>query len=234
MAAIYELAVIPMQTFSTILLLICLTNFAVGQSYSFDTTFISNKHKLHISTKDLNEKSVLLTATYALKSALHDTIEHQGLADIKFPDLNKDGYSDILLSYFGNNPTYFLYLFNPMTKQFKSIKGYMDYPDALQLKSNPKYYYSYHRAGCADANWVSDLFKIVNFRIVQVGHLYAQGCEFEVEKNPQEIKIYRVTNNNEEKGKLIVKLPYNEGIEKWGDKWDFIKNYWNKNYQKFD
>lgn len=110
----------------------------------------------------------------------------------------------------------------------------MKYPDAVRLKADSSYYYSYHRAGCADMNWASDLFKITNFKIVQVGHMYGKGCNFEVRQNPQVVEVYKVINNDEGKGKLVEKLPYLTNIPRFGDKWDFIKNYWNKNYQKFD
>ena len=223
-----------MQTILTTFLVFCFTNLTIAQNLSFDTTFKSNKQTLHISTKHLDSNFALLTSSYASRIALRDTIDSRGLADIEFPDFNKDGYADILLSYFGNNPTYFLYLFDPITKHFKSIDGYMKFPDAVQLKSNLKYYYSYHRAGCADMNWVSDLIKIVNFKIIQVGHIYGQGCDFEVKQNPQVIEIYKVTNNDENNGKLVTKLPYLKYIGDFGDKWDFIRRYWNKNYQRFD
>ena len=229
-----ELAVIFMRTILTTLILICLTNLTIAQDHSFDTTFKSNKQALHFSIKDLDSNFALLTSTYASRIALHDTIDSRGLASIHFPDFNNDTYADILISYLGNNPTYFLYLFDPITKQFKSIDGYMKYPDAIQLKANSKFYYSYHRAGCADLNWVSDLFKIIDFKIIQVGHIYGQGCNFEVRQNPQVIEIYKVTNNDEGKAKLISKLPYLKYIGHFDNKWDFIKNFWNKNYQKFD
>jgi len=223
-----------MRAIITTFFLLCLANATIAQSHSFDTAFKSNKQILHFSIKDLDSNFALLTSTYASRIALRDTIDSRGLAFIDFPDFNNDGYADILIDYLGNNSTYFLYLFDPITKHFKSIDGYMKYPDAVQLKANSKYYYSYHRAGCADMNWVSDLFKIVNFKIIQVGHIYGKGCEFEVKENPQVIEIYKVTNNNEKKGKLIKKLPYLKYIGDSGDKWDFIKSYWNKNFQKFD
>src|SRR5688572_28516493 len=110
-----------MRTISITLILFCLTNLTIAQDLSFDTTFTSNKHTLHISTKDIDSNFVLLTSTYASQTALRDTIESGGLADIEFPDFNNDGFADILLSYLGNNPTYFLYLFDPTTKKFKSL-----------------------------------------------------------------------------------------------------------------
>ena len=110
----------------------------------------------------------------------------------------------------------------------------MSFPNAVQLKSDTKYYYSYHRAGCADMNWMSDLFKIVNFKIVQIGHIDAKGCDSEKELYPQVIQIFKVTNNNVEKGQLIEKLPYIKTLENFDDKWKFIKKYWNKNFKKFE
>jgi hypothetical protein len=82
--------------------------------------------------------------------------------------------------------------------------------------------------------WVSDLFRINDFKIIQPGHIDGQGCDFEVKENPQVVKIYKATNNNEEKSKLIEKLPYLKFIPEFGDKWDFIEKYWNKNYAKFE
>ncbi len=112
----------------------------------------------------------------------------------------------------------------------QNIPDYMSFPDAVQLKSNPKYYYSYHRAGCADFDWVSDLFKIVNFKIVQVGHINAQGCDGE----PQVIKIFKIENNNEEEGQLITKLSMVKTLNHFGDKWEFLEKYWNRNFKKFE
>jgi hypothetical protein len=78
-------------------------------------------------------------------------------------------------------------------------------------------------------NWVSDLFKIVNFKIVQVGHIYAQGCD-----SPLVIQIYKVTNNDEEYGRLILKLSYVKMLNKFENKWEFIEKYWNQNFKKFE
>ncbi len=214
--------------------LFCLINFANGQTRYRDTTITSNKIRLTICTKDLDSNLILLTSRTASHTVLSDTIDRIGLAEIIFTDFNKDSYFDIMLSYYGNNPTYFLYLFDPAGNIFKEIEGFMKYPDAVQLKSNPKYYYSYRRAGCADLNWVSDLFKIVNFEIIQVGHIDGQGCNFEVTQNPQVIEIYKMINNDEEQGKLISKLPYLKHIPHNGYKWEFIEKYWSRNYQKFD
>ena len=147
---------------------------------------------------------------------------------------NKDENIDILLTYIGNNSSYELYLFDKSENQYKFLEGYDRFSEAIQLKTNPKYYYSYQRAGCADMNWVSDLFYIDNFKTVCVGHIYGQGCDFEVKENPQIIEIYKVFEENEKNKKEIEKLPYLKNIPDFGDKWNFIEKYWNKNYGKFN
>jgi len=222
-----------MTTLKLITAFLFFIHFAFGQSNIFDTTFVNKNQKFHVVAKDIDDSSMLLSITDNSKIYLNDKI-FAGLGDIHILDFDKDGYIDIQTEYFGNNSTYYLYLFDPKTNKFKNVEGFDKYPEALQIKSNSKYYYSYHRAGCADANWISDLFKIVNFKTVQLGHIYGQGCDFEVKENPQVIDIYKVPNNDEDKGKLIAKLPYLKFIPNFGDKWDFIKKYWNKNYKLFE
>ena len=218
-----------MRTTLMTLLLLNLATVTIAQIPSFDTTYKINKQTLRISTKVLDSNFVLLNSKYASRIALHDTIDGVGLGNIEFPDFDNDGYPDILLTYFGNNPTYYLYLFDPIGKLYKNISNYMSFPDAVQLKSNPKYFYSYHRAGCADMNWVSDLFRIVDFKIVQIGHMDGQGCDFKKEL----IQIFKVINDKE-KGQLIAKLPYIKTLKNFDNKWEFIEKYWNQNVRKFE
>jgi len=210
-----------------------LTNFLYGQDNSFDTTLVNSKKSFKLKTKAISNDLLLLTATSGTSITLIDTIESGGLAYIKYPDLNKDGNTDILMDYYGNNSNYSLYLFDPATYKFRKIESYSDFPDAIQLKSNPKYYYTYYRAGCADYNWVSDLFIIQNFKIIQLGHINGIGCEFNVEENPQVIEIYKVIKNERENKKLVEKLDYLKFISNFEDKWVFIEKYWNKNYTNF-
>ena len=229
-----------MKSLSVIILLLFLSNYLSAQSYSFDSILIIKGKPYLVSTRDINKDFVLLTTTSGSLSALRDTIPIEDtigsteFSNLEFRDLNNDGYRDIMLTYRGNNATYFLYLFDPPTNKFKKIEGFEKYPAAVQLKSNPKLYYSYHRAGCADWNWVSDLFTIKNYKAIQLGHIYGQGCDADVKEEPQEIRIYKVPNNNEDKEKLVEKWPYSKAVESFGDKWDFIEGYWNKNYGKFE
>lgn len=224
---------LKMRTFLLAIFCFYLTNVSLAQGYSFDTAFINNQQKIIVNTKEIKEDYVLLTVFCNSKKILSDTLDKSGLMNIQYIDFNRDKSRDILLTYIGNNPTYFLYLFDNKTNTFRNVKGFDRFPDAIQLKANSKYYYSYHRAGCADLNWVSDLFQIVNFKTIQVGHIYGKGCDFEIKQNPQVIEIYKIDNNDEKNEKLIAKLSYLRYIQNFEDKWDFIEKYWNKNYLKF-
>ena len=82
---------------------------------------------------------------------------------LKYLDFDKDKNVDIIVTYGGNNFTYLLYQFDHINNTFKNVEGFDRFPQSIQLKANPKYYYSYHRAGCADYNWVSDLYKNSKF-----------------------------------------------------------------------
>lgn len=202
------------------------------QRLYFDTTFVVNKHTFKFVIKNTNEDDITITFIRNLKEIKTDTL--QSFGNYELTDFNKDGNSDLLLTYFGNNSSYDLYLFDVKTNEFKNLEGFDRFPEAIQLKTNPKYYYSYHRVGCADMNWVSDLFYIDNFKTIQIGHIYGQGCDYEVKENPQVIEIFKVLGNNEENKKLIKKHPYEKIVPENGDKWDFIEKYWNNNYKKFN
>ncbi len=205
-----------------------------GQDHNFDTSFVINKQTFRFLTKDVNDDQVTLTISRNSKIIKTDTLDAGGLSDLQFPDFDNDKNKDIMLTYMGNNFTYYIYLFDKTHNEFKFVEGFDRFPEAMQLKTNPKYYYSYHRAGCADMNWVSDLFYIDNFKSIHIGHIYGQGCDFEVKDNPQVIEIFKIIDNKEENRKLIGKLPYLKNIPDFGDKWDFIKKYWTENYGKFN
>lgn len=209
------------------------THYFRNSTRAFDTTVTMNKHKFFIHTNDVNNEDILFQVSCESKTILSDTLDSGGLFYIQLIDFNKDGYSDVMFEYSGNNDTQLLYLFNSTDNTFRTVVNFEEYPSAMQLKANPKYYYSYHRAGCSDENWVSDLFSIENFKAVQFGHIEGKGCDGDTIRWPQAIFIYRIIGDDEAKEKLVAKLPYLKNIPTFGDKWDFIKKYWNKNYQKF-
>lgn len=201
------------------------TNSTIEQKIIIDTTITNNDKSFSIQVQKINADIALLTAN----SKLLDTIYYNGLSGIDFVDFDKDKNTDILVSYIGNNPTKELYIFDPKNNDFKFIDGYIKYCESTPLKTNKQYYYSYQRAGCADQNWISDIFIIDNFKIIHLGHIYGMSCD----DSPKIIEIYKITDNNEEQRKLIEKLPYDKNITTNYDKWDFIEKYWNLNYTKF-
>ena len=196
-------------------------------NYSHDTTLVNNQNKFLLTTKIISDEKMLLNVSFGVHITTLDTLYYKALAYIEYVDFDKDGNTDILIDYIGNNSTYFLFLFDQNSNSFKAIDHYSSFPDAVHLKANPKFYYSYHRAGCADENWESDLFQIINFKIVHLGNIDGHGCEID---NLRSINIYKVSEKN---NKLIDSLNYSSVIKDSIDKWAFIEKYWNRNYKTF-
>jgi len=201
---------------------------------SVDSSFLVGKLAIHLVTTRLNNNLLVLSATAGGQAALLDTISAIALQPPEFPDFNKDGFPDILLHYRSSNTTNFLYLFDAASKTFKAIDGFINFPDAIQLKENPVYYFSYYPDGCSDLNWVSDLFLIENFNTIRVAHMYGKGCDFNVLENPQFLGLYKIDKNNGQTEVLVEKLPYRKFIPENRDKLPFIGKYWNSNYRKFE
>ena len=146
----------------------------------------------------------------------------------EFLDFNGDGYKDILIDYMTNTPgIQDLLLYDITNKTYKKVIDFQRFPSAQRI-GNTKYYYSYHRSGCADYNWDSDLFYIENYKSVKIGNIAGREC------NDTSIKdgIYI---NKIIKGEKIEVQKLSIGIIKeYKDyKWGFIAQYWGKNYKKF-
>ena len=132
----------------------------------------------------------------------------------RFEDFDKDGITDIL---FKSNieDCYSLIQFNQQTSKFIKVENFNLYPEPTSIK-NSKYYYSYHSSGCADYCWESDLFLIENFRTIKIGT---------ISKFDEDLNINKINNS---KPFLFKKVKKYEG-----NKFEFIKRYWEKNYLKF-
>ena len=149
-------------------------------------------------------------------------------SDFKFVDYNGDGCKDILIEYFSNVPdVQDLLLYNKRLKIFTLIKNFPDYPAGIKLKG-ADLYYSYHRSGCADMNWDSDLYAIKNYKVVPLGTI--SGREGKNDDEPNGIYIYKDTKA---KQKLLKTYNINKLNDFEGDKWAFIADYWKSNYKKF-
>jgi hypothetical protein len=152
--------------------------------------------------------------------------------EVEFLDIDKDGYKDIRVFIYSNTPNLCdNYLFDKRLRTFKLIDNCdLD----IQKIKGTDFFYSYNRAGCADMNWESHLCKIENYKLVDYGYIYGLGCDSENGKYPQVIEIYKVNNLGNEEKVLIKKLPYQKHIKEFGDKWEFIENYWANNYKTFE
>lgn len=144
----------------------------------------------------------------------------------KFTDFNEDGYKDLLVEYISNVPGVCeLLLYDKRTKKFVQVKDFPDYPAPEKLNGT-SLYYSYHRSGCADSNWDSDLFKIINNKIIKIGNISGMDC------GGKEVGVF-ISKIKGTKERLIKKYPIKE-IEKYKNyKWGFIEQYWKRNYRKF-
>lgn len=145
-----------------------------------------------------------------------------------FKDFNNDGYDDIFLSLNSNTPDVFnLLLYLPKTHSFKFIQDFNHFSAPEQIHET-NYFYSYHESGCADMDWDSDLFYINKYKAIRIGNISGNQCENSGIKDG--LYIYKV---HDEKKTLIKTLSI-DIIKKYKDyKWDFIKEYWNKNYKLF-
>ncbi len=229
-----------MTTRLSILLLLILT--ACNSSVN-DKTSVNNQSPIK---SDIQRRDTLRINNYQYVQILKDDkfyclFSIQGDTIVKpanyyheasFLDIDEDGYKDIRVFVVGNTPNECdNYLFDKELRTFKLIE-HCDL-DIQKIKSTP-FYYSYNRAGCGDLNWESYLSKIDNYKLVNYGYLYGQGCDFETKATPQVIEIYKVSDSNNGEKKLVERLSYLKHISKQDDKWVFIETYWKNNFKKFD
>jgi hypothetical protein len=89
-----------------------------------------------------------------------------------------------------------------------STQNFNAFPDPKSIQGT-KYYYSCHNNGCADMDWVSDLFYINNFKAERIGMIDGVGCGSDNVKIA--IYIYSVKKNR----KSLFKVYPMNTIEKY-------------------
>jgi hypothetical protein len=189
---------------------------------------------LHVdSARILGETYIAIFKTndtlYVLSSRADTILKASDLhPNFEFDDFNSDGLKDIRIHYLSNVPAIQdLLLFDKSKRNFKLVKSFSDFPDPNPIKGT-KYYYSYHRSGCADMNWDSDLFYIEDYRAIKIGNIAGYECKNRDTKDG--IYIHKIKGDKEI---LFQKLPIST-IQNYNDyKWGFIKAYWTKNYKRF-
>jgi len=165
---------------------------------------------------------------FTLKSSAGDVLykNNNNPSEYIYKDFNEDGFLDIELHFMTNVPDVNeILIFNPELKKFIEIENFSSFPASIKIE-NTNYYYSYHRSGCANSNWDSDLYFFKENKAVRIGNIHAIEC---VNDDDKGIYIYKVNGENEKQLKLI-------SIKKKGfdNKWEFIEKYWTENYTKFE
>jgi hypothetical protein len=157
-----------------------------------------------------------------------NSFDDASFSKLSFTDFNGDGYKDLLIEYMTNVPAICnLALYDKASKKFVRVNGFDRYPEPHRL-ANTKVFYSYHRSGCADMNWDSDLFIIRNFKPVKLGNINGAECGDSGIKDG--IYINKVVND---KNILYKQLPINTITKYKNYKSGFIKSYWQRHYKNF-
>lgn len=156
-----------------------------------------------------------------------DTVLNQSdlYFEFEFRDFNNDSLNDIVVHRLSNVPAIQdLLLFDRAKMGFTMVSGFDKFPDPKPIQGTD-YYYSYHRSGCADNFWDSDLFYINKFEAHVLANISGNECEGE-----KGIVVSKIINGER---KAVDKFTV-DILEKYADqKWGFIADYWTKNYTKF-
>jgi hypothetical protein len=164
---------------------------------------------------------------FILKSASGEVVyqNDNNPSEFVFKDFNEDGFIDIELHFITNVPgVNELLLFDPLSKSFKDVENFSNFPASIKITNTP-FYYSYSRAGCADANWESYLYIFDKNKVKAKGKIRAITCEGETDAG---IYFYKMSRE-------VVELINYSSITDlhFENKWEFIEEYWTTNSWKF-
>lgn len=120
-----------------------------------------------------------------------------------------------------------LIIYIPGIEKFQKVQHFEYFPSPQRIKGT-HYFYSYHKSGCADMNWDSDLFYIHNNKAIALGNISGRQCNDRDEKAG--VYIHRIRKGKEI---LISTLPIQRIWQYKDFKWGFIAEYWKKHYKRF-
>lgn len=192
---------------------------------TLDTAFAINGKTYAFKTKQFNAEYGLLLVSNGAKQLVGDTIQMNAIYSYTFPDINHDGYADVLISYYSNYPREELYLFDAKTNSFFNY-GQWEYPYSKLKRSNPKLFTSTYKTGCAGDSWESHLFKFNGLATIELGYMYIDLCD----TTNSFIKIYKSEPDNR-KGTLLDSMQAPQQVRKLS--WEWSEMYWNKSWPKF-
>lgn len=180
------------------------------------------KHEKHAlifqqidSLNYINELKLISFDTSGYHEKVIETFEIGMFIYFKRVDMNHDGYLDLIITQGSNYAWSRLYVFDPKYQTLSKVPGFRNYRAAERLGASD-YFYSYGSMGCAGNEWGSKLFQVEGTQIVDYGNIHGRGCSQEEEKRVIEIR-YNGT---------LKTLPFDKKLPNHGDKWPFIKTYW--------
>lgn len=169
--------------------------------------------RMNLSILDNKNDTIYVHDGFATNGFEFEDFDANGILDIRLLQITNVGGISELISY------------DKLQKKFKPVKNFENFPEPKRIKKT-NYWISYHKSGCADINWGSELFTIRNFEAIKLGEIEGLGCEGEKENG---IFVYKTRNESRVKMYSEKRKP---GY--YSDKWDFIEKYWNKNYLSFE
>ncbi|MFA7325899.1 MAG: hypothetical protein WC121_04485 [Candidatus Kapaibacterium sp.] len=208
-----------------LIMLLFLTLTVKGQEILWDTTFVIKEIPFTIISGESDSNSF----AQIIRNGKDTTTFFDMAGGIEVLKFNSDDYLDITFSFLGNNIITELYLFDENVLNYTKVENFEWFPEAKQIKSNPNFYYSYHKAGCADWNWVSDLFYIKDFKTYRIGNIYGLGCI-----SGEELRSIIVSRILSDDNLVLIDTFPIDTIDVYDKyKWGFIEDYWNNNLEKF-
>jgi hypothetical protein len=192
----------------------------IPYNIQYSDSLIVNDKKIKIQLTDKNVFYIL---------SENDTIKEDDYypSDITFFDFNEDGLIDIKISFLSNTPGFCdIYMYNKSIDFYHKVNGLNNIFEPQKLNGT-EYYYSYSRNGCADENWISELFKIKDNNVIKIAQIQAIACESDNKKVGIYVFIY-----HDENLILYQMLKFSEIIPFENNKFKFIENYWLKNADK--
>ena len=214
-----------MNRVAQLLLLILISPLStMGQMIKYDSSLVVAGKQFRIQHIQLPHCLTILRIANDQDAFLVDTLND--FTDFELVDFDGDKRVDIIMRFMGNVDTQSLYLFDAAKGMFRKVKQFEKFPEAKKVDGSGGFYYSYHRSGCADKTWTSDLFKVIDYRVVHFGRIFGDRC-----KQPGQVIVYRI--NQDQTKSVLETLAYKLVEESRGHKWEFIENYWANNYTRF-
>jgi hypothetical protein len=146
-------------------------------------------------------------------------------------DLDEDGNDDIILHHVTNVPGIEeVVRYSSQRGRFVEVVGFTSFPASEQIEGTGLFY-SYHRSGCADLNWDSDLFYLQDTAAVRIGNMHGEGCE------DVSVPMIRVSKFPDalvpERSVQVDSMTFDPTCSGSQSKWGIIEEYWTSNWRTF-